>query len=62
MPEVNRAAIHDEQAFANLEIAWSGARKFRVAWVGATDSARERFVREVLRVRPAQSARPSQVQ
>jgi hypothetical protein len=62
VPEVNRAAIHDEQAFANLEIAWSGARKLRVAWVRATDSARERFVREVLRVRPAQSARPSQVQ
>jgi hypothetical protein len=62
VPEANRAAIHDEQAFANLEIAWSGAREFRVAWARATDPARERFVREVLRMRPAQSARPSQVQ
>jgi hypothetical protein len=62
VPEANRAAIHDEQAFANLEIAWSGAGQFRAAWMRATDPTRERFVREVLRMRPAQSARPSQVQ
>jgi hypothetical protein len=62
VPEASRAAIHDEQAFAHLEIAWSGARGFRAAWVRATDPARERFLRQVLRVRPAQSARPSQVQ
>jgi hypothetical protein len=62
VPELNRGAVHDEQAFAALEVAWSGAREFRAAWMRATDPTRERFVREVLRVRPARSARRSQVQ
>ena len=62
VPELKRAAIHDEMAFAALEVAWSGAREFRAAWERAAAAARERFVREVLRVRPARSARPSRVQ
>jgi hypothetical protein len=61
-PEVKRAAIHDEQAFANLEIAWIAARQFRAEWVRAPDPVRERFAREVLRLRAAKSAQPSQVQ
>jgi hypothetical protein len=61
-PEVNRATVHEEQAFAALEIAWSGAREFRAAWARATDSIRERFVREVLRVRSGRTPRPSRAQ
>jgi hypothetical protein len=34
----------------------------RAAWMNATNPARERFVREVLRVSPAPAARSSQAQ
>jgi hypothetical protein len=61
-PEVKRGAIHDNMTFAALEVAWIGAREFQTAWMRATDPARERFVREVLRVRPARPTRPSEVQ
>jgi hypothetical protein len=56
------AAAQDEQAFAALETAWNAALAFQTAWTSATDPARERFVREVLRVGPAPAAPPSQGQ
>jgi hypothetical protein len=43
----------DQQAFAALETAWSAACDLQTAWTNATDPARERFVRKVLRVSPA---------
>jgi hypothetical protein len=52
----------DERAFAALEIAWSAASDLRTAWTNATDPARGRFVREVLRVSPAPAARRPQGQ
>jgi hypothetical protein len=50
----------DEAAFAALEAAWTAAPDLQTAWTNATDMARERFVREVLRVRPVPPP-PSQV-
>jgi hypothetical protein len=56
------AAAQDEQAFAALEAAWNAAPAFQTAWTSATDPARERFVREVLRVSTAPAAPSSQAQ
>ena len=60
-PDAEVITAEDEQAFAALEIAWSAASDLRTAWRNATDLARARFVREVLRVSPA-PAPPSQGQ
>jgi hypothetical protein len=54
-------AAQDEQTFAALAAAWSAAPALQTAWTSATDPARERFVREVLRVSPP-AALPSQAQ
>jgi hypothetical protein len=54
-------AAQDEDAFATLAAAWSAAPDLQTAWTNATDAARERFVREVLRV-SAVRRRRSQVQ
>ena len=56
------AAAQDEQAFAALEAAWNAALALQTAWTNATDLARERFVREVLRVSCAPAAPASQRQ
>jgi hypothetical protein len=45
-------AAQDEGAFAALEAAWIAAPDLQTAWTNATDAARERFVREVLRGEP----------
>ena len=55
-------AAQDEQAFAALEAAWNAALALQTAWTNATDLARERFVREVLRVSCAPAAPASQRQ
>jgi hypothetical protein len=53
-------AAKDEGAFAALQAAWSAAPDLRAAWTNATDPARQRFVREVLRVNPVPPAPASQ--
>jgi hypothetical protein len=61
-PGAEVVAAEDEQAFAALAAAWSAAPALQTAWTSATDPARERFVREVLRVSPAPAALPLQAQ
>jgi hypothetical protein len=61
-PGAKVVAAQDEQAFAALKTAWNAALALQTAWTSATDPARERFVREVLRVSPAPAAPPSQGQ
>jgi hypothetical protein len=57
-PDAEVITAQDEQAFADLETAWSAASDLQTAWTNATDPARERFVREVLRVSPAPGGAP----
>jgi hypothetical protein len=57
-PDAEVITAQDEQAFAALETAWSAAPDLQTAWTNATDPARERFVREVLRVSPGGAAPP----
>jgi hypothetical protein len=61
-PDVEVITAQDEQAFAALETAWTAAPALQTAWTNATDPARARFVREVLRVSPGRAAPPSQAQ
>ena len=61
-PDAEVVAAQDEQAFAALEAAWNAALALQTAWTNATDLARERFVREVLRVSCAPAAPASQRQ
>jgi hypothetical protein len=53
-PDAEVITAQDEQTFAALETAWNAALALRTAWTNATDPARERFVRKVLRVSPLQ--------
>jgi hypothetical protein len=61
-PDAEVITAQDQQAFAALETAWSTASDLQTAWTNATHPARERFVREVLRVSIAPAVPPSQGQ